>query len=50
MWLYLSAYVTLLGATLNAELELRTLPDTTVGPDRPMGERGAYVADTYIKS
>ena len=49
MWLYLSAYVTLLGATLNAELELRTLPDTTVGPDRPMGQRGAYVADTYIK-
>ena len=50
MWLYLSAYVILLGAALNAELELRTLPDTTVGPDRPMGERGAYVADTYIKS
>ena len=50
MWLYLSAYMTLLGATINAELELRTLPDTTVGPDRPMGERGAYVADTYIKS
>ena len=49
MWLYLSAYVTLLGATLNAELELRTLPDTTIGPDKPMGQRGAYVADTYIK-
>ena len=50
MWLYLSAYVILLGAALNAELELRTLPDTTVGPEKPMGERGAYVADTYIKS
>lgn len=50
MWLYLSAYVILLGATINAELELRTLPDTTVGPDKPMGERGAYVADTYIKT
>ena len=50
MWLYLSAYVILLGAALNAELELRTLPDTTVGPDRPMGERGAYVADTFVKN
>lgn len=50
MWLYLSAFVILLGAAFNAELELRTLPDTTVGPDRPMGERGAYVADTYVKS
>lgn len=50
MWLYLTAFVILLGAAFNAELELRTLPDTTVGPDRPMGERGAYVADTYVKS
>jgi membrane protein len=50
MWLYLSAYVILLGAALNAELELRTLPDTTVGPDRPMGERGAFVADTYVRN
>ena len=49
MWLYLSCYVTLLGAALNAELELRTRSDTTIGPDKPMGERGAYVADTYIK-
>lgn len=50
MWLYLSAYVILLGAALNAELELRTLPDTTIGPDRPMGERGAFVADTYVRN
>ena len=48
MWLYISAYVVLLGAALNAELELRTRGDTTVGPDRPIGRRGAYVADTYI--
>ena len=49
MWFYLSAFVTLLGAALNAELELRTLPDTTTGPEKPMGERGAYVADTYLR-
>lgn len=45
MWLYLSAYVVLLGSELNAVMELYVQPDTTVGPDRPMGERGAYVAD-----
>jgi membrane protein len=49
LWFYLSAYVVLLGATLNAELELRTFSDTTVGPDRPMGQRGAQVADTYVE-
>jgi membrane protein len=30
---------------LNAELELETARDTTTGPSKPMGERGAYVAD-----
>ena len=48
MWLYLSAYVTLLGAAVNAELELRTRRDTTDPPAEPMGERGAYVADHYV--
>jgi membrane protein len=45
LWLYVSAFVVLLGAKLNAEMELRTEHDTTTGPPRPMGERGAYVAD-----
>jgi membrane protein len=45
-WLWLSAYVFLLGAELNSELERQTAADTTTGPDRPMGERGAVVADT----
>jgi membrane protein len=44
-WLFLSAFAVLLGAELNAELELQTRRDTTVGPPRPLGERGAYVAD-----
>ena len=44
-WLWLSAYVFLLGAELNAELEHQTVADTTVGPDRPIGQRGAAVAD-----
>ena len=44
-WFYLSAFVVMLGAELNAELELQTKRDTTTGPERPMGERGAFVAD-----
>lgn len=44
-WLYASAFMVLLGAELNAEMELETAHDTTTGRARPMGERGAYVAD-----
>jgi membrane protein len=44
-WLFLSAFAVLLGAELNAELELQTRRDSTVGPPQPMGRRGAYVAD-----
>jgi membrane protein len=45
MWLWLSSYVVMLGAELNSELELQTERDTTTGPERPRGERRAYVAD-----
>ena len=45
LWFYWSSLIFVLGAILNAELELQTRKDTTIGPDRPMGERGAYVAD-----
>ncbi|HUD31053.1 MAG TPA: YihY/virulence factor BrkB family protein [Novosphingobium sp.] len=45
MWLFLSAYGVLLGALLNAEIERQTFCDTTVGPARPAGERGAVLAD-----
>ena len=44
-WLYISAFVILLGAELNAELELQTEQDTTTGPALPMGLRRAYAAD-----
>jgi membrane protein len=46
MWLYISAYIVLAGAELNAEMEHQTARDTTVGAPRPMGTRGAEVADT----
>ena len=45
MWLWISAFIVLLGAELNAEIEAQTRKDTTVGPDAPMGERGAEKAD-----
>jgi membrane protein len=44
MWL--SIMVVLLGAKLNAELEHQTAKDTTEGSDKPLGSRGAEMADT----
>ena len=44
-WTYLSAYALLFGAELNSELEHQTLRDTTAGPERPLGARGAWSAD-----
>jgi membrane protein len=44
-WLFLTAFVVLLGAELNTEMELQTARDTTAGPERPMGERQAHAAD-----
>jgi membrane protein len=49
-WLFLSGFAVLLGAELNAELELQTRRDTTVGPPQPLGRRGAYVADHVAES
>ncbi len=45
MWLFLSAFGILAGALLNAEIERQTTVDTTTGPERPMGERGAVLAN-----
>ena len=50
MWLYVSAYAILLGAELNAETERQVENDTTVGPDKPLGSRGATVADHVAPS
>jgi membrane protein len=44
-WLYLTVYVVLVGAELNAEMELQTAKDTTAGPEKPLGERDAHAAD-----
>jgi membrane protein len=50
LWLWASAFVILLGAELNAELEAQTRKDSTVGPSKPMGQRGAVKADTLGRS
>jgi membrane protein len=44
-WLYLSAYVFLIGAELNSEIEHQTAKDSTTGEPLPIGERGAWAAD-----
>ncbi|WP_445216995.1 YihY/virulence factor BrkB family protein [Bradyrhizobium sp. Pa8] len=45
-WLWLSAIVILLGGELNAEMEHQTARDTTTGRPKPLGARGAKMADT----
>ena len=47
-WIWISAMIVLVGAELNAELEQQTERDSTTGPELPMGERGAYKADTKV--
>jgi membrane protein len=44
-WMWLSATIVLVGAELDAEMEHQTARDTTIGPDRPLGTRGATAAD-----
>lgn len=46
LWLWLTVLLVIMGATLNAESERQTWRDSTVGPEQPMGHRGAVVADT----
>jgi membrane protein len=44
-WLWISSAVILIGAELNSEMEHQTARDTTEGPDKPLGTRGATMAD-----
>jgi membrane protein len=44
-WTWLSAVIVLLGAELNAEMEHQTAQDTTQGKPKPLGRRGAHMAD-----
>jgi membrane protein len=46
IWLWISTILLLLGAELNAESEHQTARDSTVGDEKPLGVRGAVMADT----
>lgn len=45
VWIWLSGVIVLLGAVLNAEMEHQTAKDSTEGPPKPLGTRGAHMAD-----
>ena len=45
VWLWLSTIVILVGGEINAEIEHQTASDTTEGKPKPMGTRGARMAD-----
>lgn len=45
LWFFLTSFIVLMGAEINSEMEHQTRYDTTVGEERPMGERNAYHAD-----
>jgi membrane protein len=46
VWIWISTIVILLGAEIDAEVERRTVCDTTTDAPRPTGQRGATMADT----
>ncbi len=46
MWTWISVIILILGGKINAEMEHQTSVDSTTGAPRPMGERGAVMADT----
>ena len=49
-WIWISVITILFGAEINSEIEHQTAVDTTDGHARPMGQRGAYMADTLGKA
>lgn len=49
IWLWITSFLVLFGASINAQIELRTEVDSTVGPSKPVGQRGAVVADQIVE-
>jgi len=50
VWLWISAAIILLGGEVNAEMEHQTARDTTEGKPKPLGSRGATMADHVGKA
>ena len=46
IWMWMSSIVILVGAELNSEIEHQTAKDSTTGYEKPLGQRGAAMADT----
>jgi membrane protein len=46
IWMWMSSIVILVGAELNSEIEHQTERDSTTGHEKPLGQRGAAMADT----
>ena len=45
VWLWISAVIVLIGGEFNAQMEHQTARDTTEGSSKPLGSRGAMMAD-----
>jgi membrane protein len=50
VWLWMSAVIVLFGGEVNAEMEHQTARDTTEGKPKPLGSRGAMMADHVGKA
>ena len=50
VWIWLSTIIVLVGGEINAEMEHQTAKDTTEGGRKPMGARGARMADEIGES
>jgi membrane protein len=46
IWMWMSTIIILFGAELNSEIEHQTVKDSTTGSAKPLGTRGAKMADT----
>jgi len=46
IWFYISGYIVIIGGLVNAEMERQTRKDSTIRGGAPLGQRGAYAADT----
>lgn len=47
LWFLITSFLILFGAEINSEMEYQTKKDTTIGKNRPLGERDAFHADHY---
>jgi membrane protein len=45
-WLWITMTLVIIGAEVNSEIEHQTARDSTTGPEAPLGQRGARMADS----